>query len=66
MFAVIAAILFGFALLLDLLDTNLGASDALNSTTLMMAGLLCIALHFAGVGSGWGGRRFRGRRPGQG
>jgi hypothetical protein len=66
LFAVIAAILFGFALLLDLLDTNLGANDAFSSGTLLLAGLLCIALHFAGVGSGWGGRRFRGRRPGPG
>lgn len=66
MFAIIAAIIFGFALLLDLLNTNLGADDALNPTTLMIAGLLCIALHFAGVGTGWRGRGFRGRRPGPG
>jgi hypothetical protein len=52
-FAVIAAILLGLALLLDLLDTNLGASDALNPTTLMVAGLFCIALHLVGVGAGW-------------
>jgi hypothetical protein len=63
MFAVIAAIIFAFALLLDLLDTNLGASDAFSATTLMIAGLLCLALHFAGVG-GW--RGYRGRRPGPG
>jgi hypothetical protein len=58
-FAVIAAILLGLALLLDLLDTNLGASDALNTTTLMVAGLFCIALHLVGVGAGWrwGARR---------
>jgi hypothetical protein len=60
MFAIIAAIIFGFALLLDLLDTNLGAADALNGTTLMLAGLFCLALHFAGVGGRWG--RYRGRR----
>ena len=72
MFAIIAAILFGFALLLDLLDTNLGASDALNPSTLMMAGLFCVAMHFAGFGTrsggggGWRGRSFRGRRPGPG
>jgi hypothetical protein len=68
MFAVIAAIIFGFALLLDLLDTTLGANDALTPMTLLIAGLFCVALHFAGVGSGWGwgGRRFRGRRPGPG
>lgn len=53
MFAVIAAILLGLALLLDLFDTNLGAEDALNTGTLMVAGLFCIALHLAGVGTGW-------------
>jgi hypothetical protein len=52
-FAVIAAILLGLALLLDLFDTDLGASDALNPTTLMVAGLFCIALHLVGVGAGW-------------
>ena len=66
MFAIIAAILFGFALLLDLFDTDLGAPDAFNPTTIMLAGLLCVALHLAGVGAGWGGRGFRGRRPGRG
>ncbi len=62
MFAVIAAIIFGLALLLDLFDTDLGAPDALNPTTLLIAGLLCLALHFAGVGTGWRSRAFRGRR----
>lgn len=66
MFAIIAAIIFGFALLLDLLNTNLGAADALNPTTLVIAGLLGLSLHFAGVGSGWRGRYYRGRRPGPG
>lgn len=64
MFAIIAAIIFGFALLLDLFDTNLGAADALNPTTLMIAGLLCVALHLAGVGTAWhtNYRSRRGRR----
>lgn len=53
MFAIIAAILFGFGLLLDLLDSNLGADGVFNAGTLMMAGLLCVALHLAGVGTGW-------------
>ena len=66
MFAVIAAIIFGFALLLDLFNTNLGASDAFNPTTLMIAGLLCLALHFAGAGRWRGYRGYRGRRPGPG
>lgn len=61
MFAIIAAIIFGFALLLDLLETNLGAQDALNPTTLTIAGLLCVALHLAGVGTAWRGRGWRRR-----
>jgi hypothetical protein len=52
-FAVIAAILLGLALLLDLFDTDLGASDALNTTTLTVAGLFCIALHLVGIGASW-------------
>lgn len=49
MFAIIAAVLFGLALLLDLLDTNLG--DAITVQTLMLAGLLFVALHLAGAGT---------------
>jgi hypothetical protein len=50
MFAVIAAIIFGLALLLDFADASLG--DAFTNATLMTAGLLCLALHLAGVGAG--------------
>jgi len=50
MFAIIAAIIFGLALLLDFIEANV--SDAFDSTTLLMAGLLCLALHLAGVGAG--------------
>lgn len=42
MFAVIAAVLFGLALLLDLIDESLGF---LTTGTLTLAGLLFIALH---------------------
>lgn len=42
MFAIIAAILFGVALLLDVLDT---AGDMVS--TLSLAGLLAVALHLA-------------------
>ncbi|WP_202638822.1 hypothetical protein [Bailinhaonella thermotolerans] len=54
MFAIIAAVVFGLALLLDLIDANVG--DAFNATTLMMLGLLFVALHLAGLGTGWRGR----------
>jgi hypothetical protein len=71
MLAVAAAIVFGFALLLDLLDSNLGAPDLFNWNTLTLIGLLLIALYLAGVGTGprtgtGRGRWYRGRRPGRG
>jgi hypothetical protein len=62
MFAIIAAILFGLGLLLDLFDTDLGAPDLFNWNTLVMAGLFCVALHMAGIGSAWRGNWSRGRR----
>jgi hypothetical protein len=58
MFAIIAAILFALALLLDLAEASLG--DTISTGTLVTAGLLCVALHLAGVGVGartWGWRR---------
>jgi hypothetical protein len=44
MFAIIAAILFGLALLLELLKTNLGG---LSNQVLEVAGLFALACHFA-------------------
>lgn len=59
MLAVIAAIVFVVALLFDLGDVS---SDAFNSSTLTLLGLLFIALHMAGVGAGWNWRSRVGRR----
>ena len=56
MLAIIAAVLFGLALLLDLADASLG--DAVTGSTLLVAGLLCLSLHMAGVGAA---RTWRGR-----
>jgi hypothetical protein len=42
MFAIIAAVLFGLALLLNLIGEEVGI---ITSTTLMLAGLLFVALH---------------------
>ena len=53
MFAIIAAVLFALALLLNLAQTSLGVISA---ETFMLAGLLCVALHLAGIGSAWHGR----------
>ena len=72
MLAIAAAVVFGFYLLLDLLDTNLGAPDLFNFPTFASLGLLLLSLYLAGVGSGprtgtgSSGRRFYGRRPGRG
>lgn len=46
MVAIIAAILFGLALLLELTSKSFGT--VINAATLTTAGLLCIALHLAG------------------
>ncbi|MCW2640734.1 MAG: hypothetical protein JWP76_3040 [Dactylosporangium sp.] len=64
MLAIVAAAVFGFALLLDLLNSNLGAPDLFNWNTLVLIGLLCLALYLAGVGRGGttsGGRWYRRR-----
>jgi hypothetical protein len=60
--AILAAILFALALLLELAKTSLG--DVITAGTLSTAGLLCLALHLAGVGTGWRwrGPRYRRRR----
>jgi hypothetical protein len=54
MFAMLAAVIFGIALILDLANVSLGAN--VTQLTLITAGLLCVALHLAGVGAGWRGR----------
>lgn len=61
MLAILAAIVFGLALLFDLADV---ASDPFDFQTLITLGLLFLALHLAGIGAGtdwrarsWGRRR---------
>ncbi|MDQ3761527.1 MAG: hypothetical protein M3460_07440 [Actinomycetota bacterium] len=49
MLAIVAAILFALALVLHLAGVALGPLDAF---AFMLAGLLCLALQFAGVGAG--------------
>lgn len=48
MFALIAAVAFGLALLLELIDETLG--DVVTPRTLALAGLLLLALHLAAPG----------------
>jgi hypothetical protein len=53
MLAIVAAVLFGLALVFQLAGFSLAPIDG---GLLVVAGLLCIALHLAGVGtrtSGW-------------
>lgn len=65
MLALVAALIFALALLLDLLEASLG--DAFTPQTLLFAGLFCLALHLGGVGGASpvnGGWRGRGGRAG--
>ncbi len=48
MTAIIAAVLFALALLFQLLNVSI---SVITATVLITAGLLCVALHLAGVGS---------------
>jgi hypothetical protein len=62
MLAFVAAILFGLALIMDLAHFSLGS--VITPATLLEAGLLCVALHLAGVATStsrpaWNWRRAR-------
>ncbi|MGW0250995.1 hypothetical protein ACWDYH_30640 [Nocardia goodfellowii] len=62
MLAIAAAVAFGLALLLDLVDETIGS---VNDHTLITLGLLLAALHLAGIGTAartGGGRSWRRRR----
>lgn len=50
MFAFIAAVLFGVAFVLNGAGSH--TSVWLSPVSLMLAGLVCVALHLAGVGDG--------------
>lgn len=47
MLAIVAAILFAIALIMDLAE----ASAAVGASAFVTAGLLCLALHAAGIGA---------------
>ncbi|MGW1738177.1 hypothetical protein ACWCPQ_05140 [Nocardia sp. NPDC001965] len=66
MFAIAAAVVFALGLILDLADATLG--DEINGGTLIILGLLLVALHLAGFGSsrvGSGGRSWNRWRAGR-
>jgi hypothetical protein len=48
MVAIAAAVLFGLALIFQIANVSL---EFINAQVLMLAGLLCVALHLAGVGT---------------
>jgi hypothetical protein len=48
MLAVVAAVLFGLALLFELVGISF---QMITSSLLVTAGLFCLALYFAGIGS---------------
>lgn len=51
MLALAAAVVFGLALILDWAEADLG--DAFTSMTLLLLGLLLVALHLAGIGASY-------------
>jgi len=57
MLGYVAAVLFIIAFLLN--ATSTATSAVFSPTSLMLAGLACLALHLAGVGTGWSATRRR-------
>jgi hypothetical protein len=53
MIAIVAAVLFGLALIFELAGISI---QVITSEVLVTAGLLCVALHLAGVGTRTGSR----------
>ena len=51
MLAIIAAIIFAIAFLLN--ATSTATNAVFSAMSLLLAGLACLALHLAGVGTGW-------------
>ena len=58
MLSIVSAVLFFIAFLINAADIS--TNDTFTSTNIMLIGLAVLALHLAGLGSGW---RVRGRRP---
>lgn len=57
MLAIISAVLFFISFLINAADIS--TNDTFTSTNIMLLGLMVLALHVAGIGSGW---NVRGRR----
>ncbi|GEC03460.1 hypothetical protein SSP24_11150 [Streptomyces spinoverrucosus] len=57
MLAIIAAVLFFVAFLINAADIT--TNEIFTSTNVMLLGLTLLALHLAGIGGGWTTRRRR-------
>jgi hypothetical protein len=57
MFAIVAAIIFAIAFVLR--ATHTATDSVFSSLSLILIGLVCLALHIAGIGTGWSARRYR-------
>jgi hypothetical protein len=55
MLGIVAAVLFFLAFLIN--AAEIGTNDVFSSTNVMLLGLMALALHVAGVGTGWARRR---------
>ncbi|MGW1724039.1 hypothetical protein ACWCQK_14035 [Streptomyces sp. NPDC002306] len=54
MLAIVAAVLLFIAFLINAADIS--TNDVFTSTNVMLLGLTALALHLAGVGTGWAAR----------
>ncbi|WP_328744308.1 hypothetical protein OHT57_03125 [Streptomyces sp. NBC_00285] len=54
MLAIISAVLFFISFLINAADIS--TNDTFSSTNIMLLGLMVLALHLAGIGSGWSAR----------
>ncbi|CAM5655879.1 MULTISPECIES: hypothetical protein [Streptomyces] len=54
MLAIIAAVLFFISFLINAAD--IATNDVFTSVNFMLIGLMLLALHVAGIGSGWAAR----------
>ncbi|MFF8868254.1 hypothetical protein ACF08B_40190 [Streptomyces sp. NPDC015139] len=57
MLSIVSAVLFFIAFLINAADIS--TNDTFTSTNIMLLGLTVLALHLAGVGSGWSVRSRR-------
>lgn len=57
MLAIIAAVIFAVAFLLEV--TSTASSAVFSPVSLMLLGLACLALHVGGIGAGWAVTRRR-------